>query len=1139
MLRSNLQAMYHGKSSSERKSADKFLQKLQRDSGGWQLADAILGGRTQLASLEGFASEPLASEALVFAAMTLNVKVCGDLHELSAEEQGGLRDASLAHLSHWGTAVGAPPALVKKLALAVAGLAVRTSWRDALAYVEAQLAGAQGACSTVLGSDGCSLEEAASAVEAASRVRLVAVEVLTALPEQCASRRLSVTRAARETYSEFLRSASAGAVAAMTSVVGATAEAQRALDSRKPAQTDAARQMLAASAEAASRLTARVFGCLQSWMCWSEIDASVLASNPLFLGTFEALGHNDLFDVACEVIVETLRAYDCAAPGNQALVAAVAPRVMNLRARFEAATASGDEDDASGLCRLFCEMGEAYMPLIASPNEANQLAIVDLELCCARHSSRRVADQALRFFYKLSRAWVAMPDDEEGAAGKQRLRQQLMEPFSQLARLCVDQAARTEDDGNLEAFARDENNVSDDFARHRNDLYDALGDCAYFLGPDALLSALAEKLESAASGGQDRLEACFFALRAIAEWVPDTEDRVLPAAFRFALQLPADWRAALRSAAGMMGAYSNWLKAHAVDLLEPVFSFLVNQLETTAARNANRAAQQQQQQRQQQRRPANASSLSGPSVAAKALRSVCSACRTELAAVGTVLDLGIRLGPMGIALRDELEVLEGLSDVVAAAPTLDALAAGLEKLITPPANALAGYASTGGADPKLVVNELERLTSVVRCAAPPRHLLEADPTRRPHPVLTVFERLWPVFQALADSYREQEHLIERMCRCYKHAMRSCRRHFEPMLQPMIAHLVHYFAQTRLSSFLYASSICITEFGHDPSKHAILFNMLAAFAGTVFGFLTTLEDFRSKPDVVEEFFYLASRFLDYCPDTLVGNADLLANILRCGVVGLALEHREAQRGVLHCFERTVVVALAAWQHANAPAAAQDDGRRVDDHRAHRLRQLLVDRGLGREIADGVLKSLTGNLPAYALDEGRGSLVGVLWRLRLFCPTELPVWCAASLHHVPDRFASNDIKADLLNSISNYPPNKDHFFEVRFLFSRLTCLAVSPRLLGSMSRSRKDPTQSVVFLLGGVVSSPRLHHDNIKLHPPPADNTVEWARPFHGRHVHLPRQPPLMTSTPAASLLNEATSKKRTRLRTRVMIISPLI
>ena len=162
-LGSNLEAMYGpGTDPARRRAADVWLQKLQREQSGWGLADAILGGRTPFAGSDGtLGTCPCANEAVTFAALTLHAKVSGDLHELSPDQAVQLRGAALGHLDRWATA-RAPGAVVKKLGLSVAALAVSTSWTQALAHVQARFQ-----------SDD-------------ARTKVVAVELLAALPEQCA-----------------------------------------------------------------------------------------------------------------------------------------------------------------------------------------------------------------------------------------------------------------------------------------------------------------------------------------------------------------------------------------------------------------------------------------------------------------------------------------------------------------------------------------------------------------------------------------------------------------------------------------------------------------------------------------------------------------------------------------------------------------------------------------------------------------------------------------------------------------------------------------------------------------------------------------------------------------------------------------
>lgn len=992
-VRLHLEAMYNGSKATERRVADRYLQKLQRDASGWALADAILGGRTPLASLETFDSQPLAKEALIFAAMTLHVKVCGDLHSLSVEQQAHLRQVALGHLSRWGTT----PKLhtvTKKVALAVAALAVQTGWEGVLSFVEGTLAEA----------------EASADVGRACRARLMAIELLAALPEQCASRRLCVAAIKREAYGQFLKSASGGALGAMTSVAVATSEATRSAPE--------------AVGSVATRLNARIFACLHSWMSWSFVHPDALAASPLFLGAFEALEHDELSDAAADVIVEALRTYDCSQPANVAIVSAVAPRIMGLRERFERTAASwSDDDDAVCLSRLFCEMGEAYMPLIASPQNANQmLCIVDLELCCARRVSRRVAGLALRFFQNLARAWTRFPEDERNAPAKTQLHSLLIEPIGQLVDICLAHARRTDDDGSAEDFARDEHSLSEEFVRHRQDVAETLGDCVNFLGADRVLEKVGADLGRASQdASNDGIEAGFFALRAIVEWVPDSEDRVLPHAMRLALQLPSEWRASLRAGAALAGAYATWIRVHAAEFLQPLFAFLIARLERTALDSSRRDGDRRREPASSRRRGS-----SGPSVAAKALKAVCSASRVHLATVPTVVDLRDRLA--AVSLRDEHEVLEGLAMVVASSPDVDVLAEGFERLVELPAAALATVASQPEpADAAVVVDQLDRLTAVIRYTTPEGEVIRRDPKGRAHPVLSAVDRLWPVFEALAERYSSNATVIERLCRCYKHSMRSCRIAFEPLLDRMISHLVHHFVRAPRSSYIYATSICITEFGGKPSKSDVLFQMLQHISHAVFSLFQTIDDFRDKPDVAEEFFYLVSRFLDYCPDRLVED-ELLASILRCGMVGLALEHREAQRGVLHCFERTFIVAIAAQQQRRVPYPTADSARRV-----FALRTLLVDQAFGRDVLGAVFKALTGELPAYALDDGHGSLVSVLWRIRTFAPGDFHRWAAHCLAALDHRLASNETKQDLLLAISSDPPDRPAFAEALLVFS----------------------------------------------------------------------------------------------------------
>ena len=47
--------------------------------------------------------------------------------------------------------------------------------------------------------------------------------------------------------------------------------------------------------------------------------------------------------------------------------------------------------------------------------------------------------------------------------------------------------------------------------------------------------------------------------------------------------------------------------------------------------------------------------------------------------------------------------------------------------------------------------------------------------------------VWPFFDQLLGYYREKPDMLERICKSYKHAVRSARQHFAPCLDDMVNH----------------------------------------------------------------------------------------------------------------------------------------------------------------------------------------------------------------------------------------------------------------------------------------------------------------------------------------------------------------
>ena len=100
---------------------------------------------------------------------------------------------------------------------------------------------------------------------------------------------------------------------------------------------------------------AEIFRCLSSWLAAGEIDASSLVSTPLLGYAFEALASDDLFDVAVNVVCDTIHETQ-EVDENREVIGMIMPQVIALEPLLT--TWAEDSDKIRGLARIFAEAGE-------------------------------------------------------------------------------------------------------------------------------------------------------------------------------------------------------------------------------------------------------------------------------------------------------------------------------------------------------------------------------------------------------------------------------------------------------------------------------------------------------------------------------------------------------------------------------------------------------------------------------------------------------------------------------------------------------------------------------------------------------------------------------------------------------------
>jgi transportin-3 len=352
--------------------------------------------------------------------------------------------------------------------------------------------------------------------------------------------------------------------------------------------------------------------------------------------------------------------------------------------------------------------------------------------------------------------------------------------------------------------------------------------------------------------------------------VASDEAEVLPFCFALIPRLPGDVEPLRYTTSKMIGKFASWLAEHP-QILQPLMPYLAQGLSIKPCAPA----------------------------AAVAIKELCECSNQKMSMGEPVLQLynEISANPGRLDLKDELEVLEGACRAASRQirDTQDNGAAFVQRIAQPIGARLAASVNNESCNARQhVIPEIERLTVIVRFLAIPN-------TQPPHPIIELMKSSWALLHAASNRFPQDTDLAEKICRLHKHTLRAVGAIvYAPMLDALMEELVRSFERSRQSPFLYAASICVSEYGRDPTCARKLFDMVSALAAAAFSFLRDLNDLTQHPDVVEEFFYLMGRMVSYSPDLLIASP-LLPSLFKCATVGMQLEHKDANKGTLNFLE----------------------------------------------------------------------------------------------------------------------------------------------------------------------------------------------------------------------------------------------
>ncbi|KAG4929976.1 hypothetical protein AAZX31_17G092200 [Glycine max] len=807
-----LNALYHHPDDAVRMQADRYLQDFQRTLDAWQVADNLL-------------HDPSSNlETLIFCSQTLRSKVQRDFEELPSTAFRPLRDSlnTLLKKFHKG-----PPKVRTQISIAVAALAVHVPAED--------------------WGDGGIVKWLRDEMDSHPEYIPGFLELLTVLPEEVLNYKIA-----------------------------ARPERRRQFEKELTSQMEIALNILTACLSI-SELKEQVLEAFASWLRLKHgIPGSVLSSHPLVLTALSSLNSELLSEASVNVISELIH-YTTAGnidgvSANMPLIQVIVPQVMNLKVQLGDSTK--DEEDVKAIARLFADMGDSYVELIATGSDESML-IVHALLEVASHPEYDIASMTFNFWHSLQlnltkrESYISYGNEACIEAERNRRLQVFRPAYESLVSLVIFRVQYPEDYQDLSYEDLKE------FKQTKYAVADVLTDASSVLGGDATLKILYMKLLEAVSGHGNNehkewcpAEAALFCIRAISNYVSVVEAEVMPQIMALLPKLPHQPQL-LQTVCLTIGAYSKWLDSASCGLsvLPSVLDILMNGMGTSEECAA---------------------------AAALAFRHICDDCRKKLCGCLEGLFHIYNKTVNGedsfkVPAEDSLHLVEALSMVVTELPPDDAKRA-LEALcipvITPLQEAInQGPESLSKRPSRQLTVHIDRFAYIFRFVNHPQVVADA------------IQRLWPIFKAIFDIRAWDMRTMESLCRACKYAVRTSGRFMGLTIGAMLEEIQSLYRQHHQPCFLYLSSEVIKIFGSDPSCADYLKNLIEALFQHTTRLLTNIQEFTARPDIADDCFLLASRCIRYCPQLFIPSS-VFPSLVDCSMIGITVQHREASNSILH-------------------------------------------------------------------------------------------------------------------------------------------------------------------------------------------------------------------------------------------------
>ncbi|KAF3543786.1 hypothetical protein DY000_02006047 [Brassica cretica] len=968
-----LNALYHHPDDTVRAQADRWLQNFQGTLDAWQASYSshLCLGSSNFSVADNLLHDSSSNlETLIFCSQTLRSKVQRDFEELPPGAFQKLRESLTVSLySTCFTTPGyscrqhtllkkfhkGPPKVRTQISIAVAALAVHVpaaDWGDA------------GIVSWLRDEMNMHPEYVPGFLE-----------LLTVLPEETFNYKIAARPDRRRQFENELTSQMEAALSILTACLNII---------------ELKEQVRAYLLFFSYRVVLEAFA---SWLRLRHgIPGAVLACHPLVHAALSSLNCDPLSDASVNVISELI--HHTASPSSGGisaqtpLIQVIVPQILSLKAHLR--DSSKDEEDVKAIGRLFADVGDSYVELIATGSDES-MVIVHALLEVTAHPEFDIASMTFNFWHSLQLtltkrdSYISLGSEASIEAERNR-RQHVFRPaYENLVSLVGFRVQYPEDYQDLSYEDLKE------FKQTRYAVADVLTDAASILGGDTTLKILYMKLLEAnaqpGNGFQEwrPAEAILFCIWAISNYVSVVEAEVMPqvcimdsfcmcifiyraATISFVtvmalLQNLPQQAQLLQTACLLVGAYSKWLNAApaSVSILPSIIRILMSGM---------------------------GASEDCAAAAALAFRHICDDCRKNLCGyfedLFTIYCMAINGGSgYKVSAEDSLNLVEALGMVVTELP-LDQARSALEKLCLLAASPLE-EAAKEDLDKK---HARELTVHIDRFAFLFRYV------NHPEAVAAEINKHWAIFRVIFDARPWDMRTMEALCRACKYAVRTSGRYIINTIGEMLAKIQFHYQHHHQPCFLYLSSEVIKIFGSDPSCADYLKNLIETLFAHTTCLMTSIKEVTARPDIADDCFLLASRCLRYCPHLFIPSP-IFSPIVDCAIIGMTVQHREACHSILTFLSDIF-----------------DLEKSVNEEQFKRIRDnVIIPRGA--TITRILISSLAGALPSSRLDTVTYALLALTRTYGL----QAVGWAKATVSLIPRTAVTETESAKFLQGLSD--------------------------------------------------------------------------------------------------------------------------